>query len=234
MSAPMGFAAGWYAVAIADGLEPGTSAGTRLFDRELVIWRDGDGASHAWEDRCPHRGMRLSFGFVRGNHIACLYHGWQFDEAGQCRHIPAHPKLDVPETIQVVRYPSVEARGLIWVYSEPVAEAPDAAPDDGAAVPVRSLYVDRDPVAVRLALAEGVAGPFESVGPALHAARVEGAELLVALQPFTGARTALHIVIVGGAPVPKVVAVWAEELRRRIEAAPVARPVAVLAEGAAR
>jgi phenylpropionate dioxygenase-like ring-hydroxylating dioxygenase large terminal subunit len=89
----MSLAAGWYAVAVADDIEPGTSAGTRLFDQELVVWRDRDGASHVWEDRCPHRGMRLSFGFVRGNHIACLYHGWAYDTAGQCRAIPAHPDL---------------------------------------------------------------------------------------------------------------------------------------------
>ena len=43
----------------------------------IVLWRDGAGKVHALEDRCPHRGMRLSFGFVRGDALNCLYHGWQ-------------------------------------------------------------------------------------------------------------------------------------------------------------
>ena len=33
----------------------------------MVLWRGLDGTPYALEDRCPHRGMRLSFGFVRGN-----------------------------------------------------------------------------------------------------------------------------------------------------------------------
>ncbi|MCX5497409.1 Rieske (2Fe-2S) protein [Kaistia dalseonensis] len=227
----MSFSAGWYAVAIAGGLEPGTSAGTRLFDKELVIWRDKDGASHAWEDRCPHRGMRLSFGFVRGNHIACLYHGWQFDEAGQCRYIPAHPKLDVPDTIKVARYPSVEAKGLIWVYSEMVAEAPVPAPEDGAATPVRSLYLERDPATVGFIIENGGAGPFEILSDSLFATNVEGAELLVALQPFTDDRTALHIVITSGDIAPAKIAVWAEELRAVLETVrPISSGDALLAE----
>ena len=114
----MSFGADWYCVAVSEGLEPGTSAGTRLFDKEIVVWRDSNGAAHAWEDRCPHRGMRLSFGFVRGDRIACLYHGWQYDAGGQCRHIPAHPDLKVPDTIRTTAYPCRERLAMVWIYSE--------------------------------------------------------------------------------------------------------------------
>lgn len=38
------------------------------------------------EDRCPHRGMKMSFA-VRGDHIACLYHGW----LRHGRHLPQDP-----------------------------------------------------------------------------------------------------------------------------------------------
>ena len=72
----MTFGPAWYPVALSNGIEPGRSAGTRLFDQELCIWRDTEGTAHAWEDRCPHRGMRLSFGFVRGDRIACLSLSW--------------------------------------------------------------------------------------------------------------------------------------------------------------
>src|SRR5580700_5238771 len=69
-------------VGLSLAVEASSSAGTRLLDRELVVWRDNSGAAHVWEDRCPHRGMKLSFGFVRGDHIACLYHGWQYNSGG--------------------------------------------------------------------------------------------------------------------------------------------------------
>jgi len=219
-TAVMGFAAGWYALALGNGLEPGTSAGTQLFDKELVVWRDASGASHVWEDRCPHRGMRLSFGFVRGNHIACLYHGWQYDEAGQCRHIPAHPTLEVPETIKVPTYASVEAAGMIWVRWD--GEAAGQPPEDIAAVPVRSLYLDRAPETVAQLLAAGRAGSFETLSPGTFATALEGADLFLALQPYGAERTALHIARTGGDLPLKDIAVWAEELRASLEALPAA------------
>lgn len=229
----MSFEAGWYAVAIADGLEPGTSAGTRLFDREIVVWRDQDGASHAWEDRCPHRGMRMSFGFVRGNHIACLYHGWQYDTAGQCRYIPAHPNLEVPDTIRVATYPSVEAGGLVWIWSEIAVEAPVPPPADFAAMPVRSLYVERAAEGVAAAFASGALGDFEASGPAAFETAIEGARLRLALQPYSGDRAALHIVRIAGETDPAAIAAWSEGLRRAIEAPLPVRSVAPAAHAGA-
>ena len=128
------------------GWSPAHRRGRGCSTSEIVLWRDEAGASHAWEDRCPHRGMRLSFGFVRGNHIACLYHGWQYDTAGQCRYIPAHPNLEVPDTIKVATFPSVpRLAGSSGSGRRLVAEAPVPPPADFAARPVRSLYVDRSP-----------------------------------------------------------------------------------------
>ncbi|GIS36806.1 MAG: hypothetical protein Ct9H90mP8_2260 [Pseudomonadota bacterium] len=31
------------------------------------------------DNRCPHRGTRLSLGFFSGKQLACLYHGWQLE-----------------------------------------------------------------------------------------------------------------------------------------------------------
>ncbi len=108
------------------------------------MWRDNSGVAHVWEDRCPHRGMKLSFGFVRGDHIACLYHGWQYDTAGRCRYVPAHPDLEVPATITVPVFAAAEACGMIWTCAEPEAARPAAPADAGEVIPVRSLYVDND------------------------------------------------------------------------------------------
>ena len=105
---------GWHAVALADGVETGTSTGTRLFGEEIVVWRDANGAAHAWEDSCPHRGMRLSMGFVRTDRIACLYHGWQYGTDGHCLYIPAHPEIQVPPSIVTWRHTCAEAMGMIW------------------------------------------------------------------------------------------------------------------------
>jgi nitrite reductase/ring-hydroxylating ferredoxin subunit len=218
----MSFGDGWYPVAMAGDLEPGQSAGTRLFDREFCIWRDADGCPHAWEDRCPHRGMRLSFGFVRGDRIACLYHGWQYDTQGQCRLIPAHPDLDVPPTIRVAAYPCLDRLGMLWVYSDATVETPpDLSVDEGDVVPVRSLYIDSAPAAVKQALAPS----SKNIGTAdlpLLSIDAEGQHLVAGIQPFGKAKTALHIVLPGTLDKHESIArsaaaIWAEELRRNLE-----------------
>jgi phenylpropionate dioxygenase-like ring-hydroxylating dioxygenase large terminal subunit len=213
---------GWHPVALAAGLEPGTAEGTRLFGRELVVWRDESGQSHVWEDRCPHRGMRLSFGFVRGDRLACLYHGWQFDGAGQCRHIPSHPALTVPGTIRAPVEPSAERLGMVWTGAGP------GLPPDEPMVPVRSLALRAPAEAVLAALATVQDGPFgagllaEPTGPVLMLQ--DGTHrLAAAVQPLSGTESTLHLVILGDAACYRgagqaQVSLWAEALRRAAEA----------------
>jgi nitrite reductase/ring-hydroxylating ferredoxin subunit len=223
---------GWYPVALTEGLERGTSTGTRLFGRELVVWRDGTEASHVWEDRCPHRGMRLSFGFVRDNHIACLYHGWQYDASAQCRYIPAHPDLAVPGTIRVATYPSIERLGIIWAYDELDGDTPQqiGLAEPVPVTPVRSLYVDASAAKVFDALVLAQCPPLNNSGGttqwsrtgALVSLKSGGDEILVAVQPLCELETALHIVIAGSPDVyrgdsQKLVSAWGEALRREIE-----------------
>ncbi|WP_375465493.1 Rieske 2Fe-2S domain-containing protein [uncultured Methylobacterium sp.] len=204
---------GWYAVALGADLDAGTSAGTRLFGHELVVWRDRAGAAHVWEDRCPHRGMRLSFGFVRGDHVACLYHGWRYDAAGRCRHIPAHPDLPVGPMIRATTFRSRERHGLVWVAWGDATDG--AAAEDGAATPVRSLYLDAPAAHVR---AELGAAP----GPdGLVRARLAGLPALIAVQPLSDVQCAVHVVLDGPAPASDRIKAASAclGLRRAVEAA---------------
>ncbi|UTD28267.1 Rieske (2Fe-2S) protein [Bradyrhizobium sp. WD16] len=217
----MEFDPGWYPVGLSGGLAPGTLAGTRLFGRELVIWRDASGACHAWEDRCPHRGMRLSFGFVRNDHIACLYHGWQFDGGARCRYIPAHPDLEVPGSICVATYAAVERLGIIWAYSEVNVDEPGVAPPDEwtPVTPVRSLSVDVSPAGVLEMLSET---PAKRTGTAWTRA-CGGDTVILALQPVASNETVLHLVVAGAPEIhrgagQKRVSAWGEALRRQLEA----------------
>ncbi len=207
--------AGWYPVALSTDLRPGTSAGTRLFGAEIVIWRDTAGMAHAWEDRCPHRGMRLSFGFVRGDRLACLYHGWQYDGAGRCRLIPAHPRLEVPETIAATAYPASEGFQLIWVGVGAPAGSPEWPAEAGELLPLRSLYLDRPVAAVRDHLL--AMGGRPTAGEMLSV-EAEGTPVFVAMQPIAAARAALHLLVAGRAADRGALAFWAEALRRDIEA----------------
>ena len=105
----------WVAVGFSQDLEKGQINIVIIEELELVIWRDHKGQVHAWDNRCPHRGTRLSLGFVRGNQLACLYHGWQFGGDGQCVYTPSIPDSTPPKSFKAHSHRCVEFLGLIWV-----------------------------------------------------------------------------------------------------------------------
>ena len=109
----------WIPIALSRDVPPGVTRAVLLEGKELVAWRSDSRALQVWEDRCPHRGMRLSFGFVRGETLNCLYHGWQYGADGPCKRIPAHPDLNVPPTIRANAFASAETGGFILVNFDP-------------------------------------------------------------------------------------------------------------------
>jgi phenylpropionate dioxygenase-like ring-hydroxylating dioxygenase large terminal subunit len=122
----------WHPVALssqiaAGGLAPPMLA-TSLLETRVVLWRDSGGVLHAWEDRCPHRGTRLSLGTLHDNTLRCPYHGWTFGKEGRCTHIPALP--GAPLKAQVATYQVQEQYGMVWVcLGTPAHAAPPAFPE---------------------------------------------------------------------------------------------------------
>jgi vanillate O-demethylase monooxygenase subunit len=121
----------WYPVAVAADVQTEPIA-ARLLDVDLVLFRSGEGVVVA-RDQCPHRGMRLSHGWIHDGQIVCPYHGLHFDGTGRCALIPSQPDGVVPPRMSLDVLPSVERFGLIWTcYSHapprlPVFEAWDDA-----------------------------------------------------------------------------------------------------------
>ena len=105
----------WIPVSGSGDLAAASARAVMLPEHDVVIWRTRTGDVHAWENRCPHRGMRLSFAQVRDDRLVCRYHGWGFDEGGQCQSIPATPKAAAPPTACVKTWSCLEASDLIWV-----------------------------------------------------------------------------------------------------------------------
>ena len=95
-----------------------TPLAARLLQRDIVLWRDGEGHARAFADQCPHRGARLSLGRVHEGRLECPYHGWQFAANGQCVRVPALPHFTPPATNCARHYAVHEAQGLVWVRLE--------------------------------------------------------------------------------------------------------------------
>lgn len=120
----------WHPVAIAGQVAAGAVLPSQLLDLPLALWRDAAGRLHAWEDRCPHRGTRLSLGAVQGGSLRCAYHGWTFGADGRCRHIPALPALgEAKLKAQATVWQVQERYGLVWVCPGAPGAAPPAFPE---------------------------------------------------------------------------------------------------------
>ncbi|MFN3507267.1 MAG: Rieske 2Fe-2S domain-containing protein [Allorhizobium sp.] len=210
----------WIPVALSADIEAGTSAGALVNGEERVVWRDDKGAIHVWEDRCPHRGMRMSFGFVRGDHIACLYHGWRYDTGGQCRYIPAHPDLEVPQTIKVPTFAATERAGIVWMAPDG-ADAVELSTLPETAEPVRSLFLDLSTNAALLAVTAAPPEGYRPLPSETGTVTLQGkdATVLIAAQPRDAGRTALHITVSGNtaADLRRDLILWAADLRNRLE-----------------
>ncbi|MEE2995528.1 MAG: aromatic ring-hydroxylating dioxygenase subunit alpha [Pseudomonadota bacterium] len=88
---------------------------TRL-GQKIVVWRDKDSKVHCVEDRCPHRGARLSMGWNLGDRIACWYHGVEVDGDGVVQAVPAMSQCPMVGDKMVKAYPCFEHMGGIFVW----------------------------------------------------------------------------------------------------------------------
>lgn len=201
----------WVPVALSADIPRAAVAPGWLPGLEVALWRSASGRIAASSNRCPHRGMRLSHGFVRGENLSCIYHGWSFGPEGNCVRIPAHPDLTPPETINSQNKTVIEAGGLVWVCDGAPKSPP---PEFKGLAPVRSLNFDVDPAALD-AVTETLAG-----GNGLRSATVDGTLLHLVAAPLAGLHLLVLVLVSADAPLEVRIAASraVEALRRKAEA----------------
>jgi phenylpropionate dioxygenase-like ring-hydroxylating dioxygenase large terminal subunit len=105
----------WYPVAPSWMVQRAPVGITRLGER-IVVWRDDAGGVHALEDRCPHRGARLSLGWNLGDRLACWYHGIEVTGDGTVARVPAVEGCPLEGQRCVKAYPCVERHNAIFLW----------------------------------------------------------------------------------------------------------------------
>lgn len=121
----------WYPVMPLADLAAGPQAFT-LLGQPLVLWRRADGSPAALRDRCCHRSAKLSMGIVQNGCVRCPYHGWAYDAAGVCTHVPQlDPTVAIPHSYRVEAFHCRERYGYVWVCLSrdpllPLPEIPEA------------------------------------------------------------------------------------------------------------
>lgn len=85
----------------------------------LAVWRDGEGGVHVWDDRCPHRGLPLSEGFVSGGLLTCPAHGWRFDVNGEQIRLITSSTPVCRDPSRAVVHETEERDGEVWMRAAP-------------------------------------------------------------------------------------------------------------------
>lgn len=116
----------WYPVAPSWQVRNAPVGVTRLGER-IALWRDADGQVHAIEDRCPHRGARMSLGWNLGERLACWYHGIELDGKGVVQLVPAVNNCGLEGKKCIRSYPVQERAGAIFLW---FGNDPDAPPGE--------------------------------------------------------------------------------------------------------
>ena len=107
----------WYAAGTAKEVNSTKPVKRIIFDIPIVLWRSSNNELTALLDRCAHRNAPLSEGRIKDCKIVCPYHGWTFEQSGQCSHVPSEgPHVERVTNHRVEKFPTIERYGLIWVW----------------------------------------------------------------------------------------------------------------------
>ncbi len=123
----------WYPVMSIADLIAHSPQPFQLLGQKLALWLDAAGQPQALGDRCCHRTAQLSKGCVIDGHLRCAYHGWSFNSAGACVHVPQlPPDQKIPASYQVPAFHCAERYGYVWVCLDdaplcPIPAIPEAA-----------------------------------------------------------------------------------------------------------
>ena len=117
----------WYMIAKSSEIQ-GQPVKREIWKQPVVLFRTQRGEVRALEDRCAHRLVKLSHGRVKDDNIECAYHGWQFNGAGRCVHIPHLGSRTTLPNCEVRSFPVVEKHGFVWIFPGNATVSDNAAP----------------------------------------------------------------------------------------------------------
>ena len=98
-----------------------------ILGEDLVAFCDRSGRPGLVARNCAHRRASLAYGIVEEDGLRCVYHGWKFDQEGNCVDQPfedtTHPEDNFAAKCSITAYPLQVMAGLCWAYMGP-APAP--------------------------------------------------------------------------------------------------------------
>src|SRR5487761_1806224 len=110
----------WHPIAPAAMLDENPVKSVRILGEDLVLYRDRSGNLGLIGRHCGHRLVDMVFGIPEARGLRCPYHGWCYDETGQCIDTPLEsPNSKLKDRVSIGGYPIQEMGGLLFAYMGP-------------------------------------------------------------------------------------------------------------------
>lgn len=113
---------GWFHIGWSAEIAPGAVKAMKYFGQDLVAFRTLDGELAIFDAHCPHMGAHLGYGGkVVGGSLACPYHGWRFNAAGENTLIPYE---DHTIRKKLRKWVAIEQHEMIFLWHDPAGGGP--------------------------------------------------------------------------------------------------------------
>lgn len=116
------YANGWFALAFADELKPGTVLTRRFMGDDVVLYRLRSGGVRATRPYCPHLGAHLGVATVHGDELVCPFHNFAFGPDGTCVRNGYNTQ---PPKASLEQLPVLEVNDAVFVWRHHDGRAPD-------------------------------------------------------------------------------------------------------------
>ncbi len=108
------YATGWYRVAWSHEIPVGGVLPSKIFGRDVVIFRGKSGTVNILDAYCAHLGAHLGYGgTVSGDCVRCPFHAWEWDGNGANSAIPDDDRTS-PAKLGTWSIREVDGVCLVW------------------------------------------------------------------------------------------------------------------------
>jgi cholesterol 7-desaturase len=127
---PPPFPNGWYSILHSHELQKLEKKYVSAIGENFVVYRGENNVCVVLNAYCPHLGANLGIGgSVEGNSIKCAFHGWKFNENGECTEIAYSDCTSLPKN-KIKKWVNIEQNGSILVWYHMDEEMPTWYPEN--------------------------------------------------------------------------------------------------------
>lgn len=121
-TSPTRYARGWHCIGLAEAFRDGKPHAVQAFGTKLVVFADSSGELKVLDGYCRHLGGDLTQGTIKGDSVACPFHGWQWGGEGRCVNIPYAKR--VPPRARTRKWLTCEENKQLFIWHDPQCREP--------------------------------------------------------------------------------------------------------------